>query len=260
MLEYNLPAMDMPSEFFQGSITEMQPSDFANTILPLYSQTPVTVYVGSSKYTISKSLLCLRSPYFTAMFKGDFMEGVDQTATLEPIDGVVSARAFEYLAQWLCIGRITFNEPTPEESISAAVEFSRFSDMCGITGNDNLVAKNIKDIILANLPSKGDIGRDFGRNTAHITSEHIFSASHLPRGHAVREILAISAAEEYIQGESHKFAEECHIVPGFSADLLAAVKKTLRTFSPRQRVLLTELIREEEDWLRRWVPAHDSDS
>lgn len=83
------------------------------------------------------------------MFKGDFKEGVEQTARLELIDGVVSVRAFESLVQWLCIGQVTFKEPTSEELISAAIEFSHLVDMCGIMGTENLVADHIRDKIRA---------------------------------------------------------------------------------------------------------------
>jgi hypothetical protein len=194
------------------------------------------------------------------MFKGDFNEGVEQTAMLELIDGVVSVRAVEDLVQWLCIGRVTFEEPTSEESISAAIEFSHFVDMCGIMGTENLVADHIRDKIRA-----GPVGfswtypRDPGTNTQYITSKHIISASHLPLDHAVREILAAAAVEEYLQRDSHKFAEECHNLPGFSADLLAAVKKTLLTVSSsRGTVDFKEPLSEKMMPLYRSTPIDDS--
>lgn len=194
------------------------------------------------------------------MFKGDFKEGVEQTAVLELIDGVVSVRAFENLAQWLCTGRVTFKEPTPEESISAAIELSHFVDMCGIVGTENLVADHIRDIIRAGpVEFSWTFPREPGTNTQYITSEHIISASQLPLDHAVREILATAVVEEYIQRDSHKFAEECHNLPGFSADLLEAAKKTLLTVrSSRGTVDFKEPLSEKMMPLYRSTPINDS--
>ncbi|OBT72113.1 hypothetical protein VF21_09187 [Pseudogymnoascus sp. 05NY08] len=166
------------------------------------------------------------------MFERGFKEDIEQTATLELIDGVVSVRAFEILAQWLCTGRVTFRETTPGEAISDAIEFSRFADMCGVTGTEDQVAERIRVIIRANrVKIYWSFVGETETNTQHITSEHIISASQLPRGHAVREILAMAAVEGYIQRKSHKFSKECYDIPEFSADLLMAVKKTLLTLT-----------------------------
>ena len=194
------------------------------------------------------------------MFKGDFKEGVEQTARLELIDGVVSVRAFESLVQWLCIGQVTFKEPTSEESISAAIEFSHLVDMCGIMGTENLVADHIRDKIRAGpVEFSWTYQREPGANTQYITSEHIISASHLPLGHAVREILAAAVVEEYMQRDSYKFAEECHNIPGFSVDLLAAVKKTLLTVSSsRGTVDFKEPLTETMMPLYRSIPIDES--
>jgi hypothetical protein len=42
---------------------------------------------------------------------------------LTEIDGVVSIRSFELLVQWLYLGRVIFGELTPEEAITATIEF-----------------------------------------------------------------------------------------------------------------------------------------
>lgn len=194
----------------------------------------MTIFVGSpdNKYTLPKALLFLRSSYFEAMFKGGVKEGVEQTAILELIDGVVSVRAFESLVLWICVGRIILQEPAPEESITAAVELSRFTDMCGVTGMQQQVAGQIKEIILSSPAQISNrIPRNPDRNTQNITPAHLVAASNLPRGHAVCEILAMAAVEGYMQRDTHKFTEECHYLPGFSADLLTEVKKTLVTIN-----------------------------
>lgn len=214
---------------------QLIPSHYTNScgrILPLYSGAQVTIYIGSQdhKYTLPKALLRKQSPYFSAMFGGGFKEGEEQTATLELVDGVVSVRAFEMLAQWLCIGRIVFKELAPEESITAAVEFSRLADMCGITSMEANIARHMKDVIKANsIRLENPLTRSPGINTYCITAEHIISASHLPDAHYVRMTLAAASVEGYMLSEQHKFTEEAQYIAGFSADLLTVVKETMNT-------------------------------
>ncbi|KFY53479.1 hypothetical protein V496_07539 [Pseudogymnoascus sp. VKM F-4515 (FW-2607)] len=226
-------------------ILEIEFDGFAKSILPLYGGVSVTIYVGSQehKYTLPKALLCKQSPYFSAMFKGEFKEREEQAATLELVDGVVSVRAFEMLAQWLCIGRVVFKEYTsgkftpgkatlkesaPEESIAAVIEFSRLADMCGIIGMEAHAAAHIRDIILTGH-TPVSMSKSLEKNTHYITSAHIISAAHLPRGHAVRRVLAMTSVEGYLQLRHHKFSEEAQGVASFSADLLIAVRETIRS-------------------------------
>jgi hypothetical protein len=54
------------------------------------------------------------------------------------------------LVQWLYLGRVLFNESTPTENITAAIEFVRLADMCDVTRMETLMAEHIKAIILAN--------------------------------------------------------------------------------------------------------------
>lgn len=159
------------------------------------------------------------------------------------MDGVVSVRAFEILAQWLCIGRVVFKEYTsgkftpgkttlkesaPEESIAAVIEFSRLADMCGIIGIEAQAAAHIRDIIRTS-PTPVSMSKSLEKNTRYITSAHIVSAAHLPRGHAVRRVLAMASVEGYLQLQHHKFSEEAQGVASFSADLLIAVRETIRS-------------------------------
>jgi hypothetical protein len=69
---------------------------------------------------------------------------------LTEIDGVVSERSFKLLVQWLYLGRVIFSASTPEDSVSATLEFVRFADMCGVTGMESQMAEHIKAIIVAN--------------------------------------------------------------------------------------------------------------
>ena len=69
------------------------------SLLPLYSGPRVKVRIGSAshEYELSKAILCKQSPYFAATFKGEFLEGGNQSTTLAEIDGIVSPQSFEML-------------------------------------------------------------------------------------------------------------------------------------------------------------------
>jgi BTB/POZ domain len=206
------------------------------SLLPLYSDPYVKIRIGSGsdEYKLSKALLCKQSPYFAATFQGNFREGEEQSTTLAEIDGVVSVRSFELLAQWLYLGRVNFGGLTSEEAITATIEFVRFADMRGVTGMESMMAGRIKATINDNAatPSKGSVhASDPDTNTHCITSRHIKSAALLPHGHPVRGILARAAVKGYLQHDSHKFLREKEEIPSFSVDLLQAVKSTLRTLT-----------------------------
>lgn len=96
-----------------------------------------------TKYTVSKRLLCEESPYFSAMFEGEFSEGQQQTATLEELEGVVSVRSLEALLQWLYLRKVKFNLEDPGDQLSAAIEFARLADMRNITGMESQPAQYI---------------------------------------------------------------------------------------------------------------------
>jgi hypothetical protein len=134
------------------------------------------------------------------------------------------------LVQWVCLGRIVFGVSAPEEAITTAIEFTRLADMCSVTGMESLIAEHIKAIILANpAPKNVEIGRIPDTNTYCLTSEHITSAARLPERHPVRGVLATASVEGYLRQDSCKFLREISEVPGFSVDLLRAVKATLES-------------------------------
>ncbi len=168
------------------------------------------------------------------MFDGPFKEGEEQSATLEEIDGVVTPRSFQMLVQWVCLGRVVFVESAPDVSITTAIEFARLADMCYITGMESTIAKHIKAIILANQGEKDwvyDKARAPDTNTRCLTSQHITSAVALPEGHPVRAILAAAAAEGCLRLHNYRFDSEAANTPGFSADLLKAVRATLESIN-----------------------------
>lgn len=133
------------------------------------------------------------------------------------------------LAQWLCLGQVVFGVSIPEEAITAAIEFVRFANMCGVTGMESLMAEHIKVVIIANpAPANRQFEQDRDPDTItySLTSQHIISAAFLSRGHPVRCLLATAAVEGYLRHNDHKFLKETQEVPNFSVNLLAAVKAT----------------------------------
>ncbi|CZR66023.1 uncharacterized protein PAC_15923 [Phialocephala subalpina] len=213
--------------------------DFASSLLPLYPGPQVTIRIGSAshEYTLPKALLCKQSPYFAAAFEGNFKEGDDQSITLEEIDGVVSTRSFQMLSQWLCLGRVVFDELTPEESITAAIEFARLADMCSVTGMESLMSGHIKKVIISSAPPPPPKGltetRDLDTNTHCLISQHIISVESLPAGHPVRGLLAAAVIEGYFCSDDFKFSKEAEL-PNFSIDLLKIIKATLKTLTNNQ--------------------------
>lgn len=216
-----------------------------SSFLPLYSGPQVTIRIDDDdqEYKLFKKVICSQSRYFEKMFETSFKESKEQSAVLEPIDGVLTKQSFEMLVQWLHQGRVTFPPLKPEEQITLALEFVRLSDMCEVTGMDAVIAGHIKNIILES-PSQSAImessrtyqGRDktwSGRhpdtNTAYLSSQHLLAASELPEDHAVRQLFAIAAVEGYFRSDKPKFREEMREIPSFAVDLLTAVKPAFRS-------------------------------
>jgi hypothetical protein len=180
-------------------------------------------------HKLSKTLLCKQSPYFAATFEGKFLEGEEQSTTLAEIDDVVSVRSFELLLQWLYLGRVVFGKLKPEDTITAAIEFVRIADMCGVTGMETLMAGHIKTVIIDNPSPNNGLRRSPDANTYYLTTKHIISVANLPKEHPVRKLLAAAAVEGYLRDDDHKFLKETQELASFSADLLGEVKATLNS-------------------------------
>jgi hypothetical protein len=168
------------------------------------------------------------------MFEGPFREGEEQSATLEEIDGVVSNNSFQMLVQLICLGRVVFTDSEPGDAIDLGIEFARLADMCHITGMESFIAEHIKAVILANpAPQDGKFEqwRAPDTNTYHLTSQNIISALSLHEGHPVRVILAAAAVEGYLRQDNCKFLTETPKVPEFLADLLKAVRATIKNIA-----------------------------
>ncbi|KFZ01459.1 hypothetical protein V500_00762 [Pseudogymnoascus sp. VKM F-4518 (FW-2643)] len=211
--------LDMPNGEFVRSLT-------------LYSEPYVKIRLepSSREYKLPKALLCRQSTYFAAMFDGNFKEGVEQSTTLEEIDGVVSTRSFEMLVQWLYVSRVIFDEATSEETITAVLQFVRLADMCRVTGMEELMAGRIKAMIVGKAPMKAKkrAATAFIVHNACLTSEHIMSAVLLRRGHPVRTILTTAAVPAYLNRANYlsEALENC----GFAVDLLKEVQIATKSF------------------------------
>jgi hypothetical protein len=171
----------------------------------LYSGPQVKVRLESGKrnseklreYTLSKSILCTKSPDFARTF-AKLQEGEEQVLTWHEIDSIVSVRSFEMLIQWLYIGRAIVGKVAPREEISAIVEFVRFADMSEVTGMEDMMSEHIKTIILANpLPQnpKYHMQRDPTTNLHCLEIQHIVYATSLDWGHLARTMFARAAVE-----------------------------------------------------------------
>ena len=123
-------------------------------------------------------------------------------------------------------GQVGFGDLSAIESVTAAIEFARIADMYGVTGMEARMAEHIKALINASSPPWDDKPDS---NVYLIESKHIASAVHLPQRHPVREILAAASVKGFFVQDEHKFSNEAKEVPGFSSDLLMAVKSALKT-------------------------------
>ncbi len=228
-------------------------SDINISLLPLYTGPQVTICImpANREYQVSKRLLCEQSPYFRLTFEGGFKETEEQATTLMEIPGVVSIQSFEMLLQWLYQERFVLKSLNPQDAITSIIEFVRIADMCQVTGMESLMAEHIKATIKGGTtPSYIFVSRE--RNTRYLMSQHIISASFLPDGHPVRDILAEACVEDYLVHDDHKFVREARDIPNFAVDLLKAVKTTLKTVAfINHEIVFTEPIRGTQRPMKR---------
>jgi hypothetical protein len=142
-------------------------------------------------------------------------------------DGIVTTRSVQLLSQWICIGRLDFGELPPAESISLAIEFARFADMCCLPVVEPLIVDYIKNVILTNrppAPTRNSTSPEVDRNSYHITRQHLISVLLLPKGHPVRSVLVNATVQGYLSGRlDHKLQDVVSEFPEFAVDLLQAV-------------------------------------
>ncbi|KAJ5938205.1 hypothetical protein N7454_004547 [Penicillium verhagenii] len=213
-----------------SDISEASSEYFARSVIPLYHNACVTIRISSSdyEYKVSKDLLCRESTYFTAMFEGKFKEGVQQTAILEEVKGIVSVQSLEALLQWLYLGKIKFDLDEPAHHIAATIELARFADMCNISALENQIGQYLKDFLAANPCHEYYGDQDYAVETYFLTSRHIILATFLPEGHSIRRILAAATLIGYLLVENFEFAEEAREYPNYGFDLLQEVGLALK--------------------------------
>ncbi|KAJ6113801.1 hypothetical protein N7523_007118 [Penicillium sp. IBT 18751x] len=150
-----------------------------------------------------------------------------QKVVLEETEGVVSVRSLEALLQWLYLRVVKFDIIDPTEHVSAAIELARLADKYNIEGLEIGMAQYIKDILIANPPPTICGWEPANINDYWLSTDHIKSATLLPREHPVRKTLAAASVRAYLQIEKPKLAEETQDYPSFGADLLQELKLTL---------------------------------
>ncbi|KAJ6116148.1 hypothetical protein N7523_005584 [Penicillium sp. IBT 18751x] len=219
--------------------------EFAATILPLYCGPHVNLRVEHSEqvYTVSKSLLCAESSYFSAIFEQQTSKSPKTTATLEKTEGIVSVQSLEALLQWLYLRMVKFDVELPGDQISAAIELARLAEMCNVGGLEVQMARYIRKTIIANQNSElVRFLRHADTNTCCLTSQHIASASFLPQNHLVRRVLAEASVEGFLRDQNHKFALETQKYPSFGADLLKEVSISLNGLKSASKVAFKDPI------------------
>ena len=220
-----------------------------SSILPRYHGPTVKFRIQPSnlEYIISKDLLCAESTVFSKMFNGEFLESQHQTATLEETEDDVSVRSLEALFQWLYRRTVNFGIEDPGEHISAAMELARLADKYDIVGLEKTMAEYIENILKHNRhPETKVTVRYFDSNTYYLTHDHIASATLLPRGHPVRNIVAAASVEGFLRSEDPKFSEEAHTYPSFGADLLQEIMLVLHRVKPLQAAIFEDPISGEK--------------
>ncbi|KAJ5964233.1 uncharacterized protein N7479_004109 [Penicillium vulpinum] len=189
-------------------------------MVPLYHGPLIEIRLEPSgqEYTISRDLLCTESPVFSAMFKSEFRESQEQTVTLQEEAGIISTQGVEALIQWLYLRVINFDIDDNSNHISAAIELARLADKYGIIIEiESYLAEDIKRVICTAPWEKN----------YWLTTQHLVSGTLLPRDHPVRRTLAAACVQGYLEGKTHKFAQEAAEQPNFGADLLREVRLVL---------------------------------
>lgn len=163
------------------------------------------------------------------MFQGEISEAMAQTATLQEIEGVLSARGFDMFVQWLYQGKVIIAMPsTTEESISALIEFVRLTDMCQVTGVEAYIAQRVKDIYLRKPKS-------------FFAAPFIRSAGHLPTGHPVRSVVAKMVARGIMSAKADlSFLEKPEIIGSLANDVLREVHLIILKVRSHTSVIFTD--------------------
>ena len=204
----------------------------------MFSGPQVSIRIGDDGPThkVSKDLICKQSPYFAAMFNGNFKEGETQETILTETYGIVSNSSLQSLIQYLYRGKVAFTlQLSSKDELWKAIEFARFGDMIGIHGISVDMASHIKSVICnstitpfsTDLPT--NVKSKAGILCKYVTSGHIVAAMELPPRNAVRDMIVAATVEGYMRCKQFKFRADAEEVPAYAADLLRAVRVALTT-------------------------------
>lgn len=130
------------------------------------------------------------------------------------------------LLQWLCIGRVVFEDELPADRVLSAIGFARLADKLGVTGVGSQMADLIKATMLDNSTHDHHLNHH-DANIRYIGARHIHVASCLSKGHCVRRLLAKAAVEGFICSRNFSLLRELQEIPEFAADTLQELKIAL---------------------------------
>jgi Zn-dependent oligopeptidase len=96
--------------------------------------------------------------------------------------------------------------------------------MLSINNVESQIVKHIRATILDNVLDvySGD------RLVRHMTPEHVFAATRLPKGQSVRRQLAQATIDTFLHSDTFKFSEEIR-EEEFTADVLQELKVSLKS-------------------------------
>ncbi|KAL2841265.1 hypothetical protein BJY01DRAFT_249615 [Aspergillus pseudoustus] len=195
------------------SLLSMSYEDFVKFQLPLYHGPIVSIKMELRPTTLPR--------HFSASIR---------RPELEKLDGVLSTQSFQLLLQWLYLGRFNLGKESPSDRITTMIELARLADMMEIKDIDAQIAEYIRTTVLDNPSPTGNYWcRSPDDNIYHITPEHVVAASHLPKGHSIRLLLARAAINAYLNSDDFRFSRETQDVPEFAADLLQELRVALKS-------------------------------
>lgn len=95
------------------------------------------------------------SPYISKPnSKAILRKGAEQKSVLEEITRAVPTRSFKMLLAVVCLGRFVFGNKPTGEVITARIQFIRLVDICLVTSIEEVMAEQIKRMIVADAPRR----------------------------------------------------------------------------------------------------------
>jgi hypothetical protein len=177
----------------------------------------VTVIIGTedSKQTfiIHKDLICHYSPFFSAAFNGNFIEGTTQTMNLPDID----ADIFGLLVHWLYTQQLDLDPKDRDSNVLPLAKLWRLAERCLITKLQNSIMdtltplveyaekQNLKDFLHYAYESKekSPLKRLAANRMAWTVTAHALGAwiedEHLPEGILIDIVMSLK--KDHVPGK-----------------------------------------------------------